>query len=143
MNKRAQILFWGYFTAFRKHLTDYHNLQVVSAYQIFYFLIIPIWFQKIVLLYNPIKNKYYEFDSDILEKRLLKIKDSTSNTYLNTIKEYEKERKEKIKFIEQHKEEIEKKENDEFIKFIKIIGGLIIILFLFMIIKWIITKITY
>ena len=141
MNNKAQaiIIFFGYFTAFRKHLADYHDLQIVRAYQIFHILIFPIFQQRVILLYSPEEHKYYEFDSDILEKRLLKIKDNSSEAYLKTIKEYEKEQAEKIKYIEQHKEEIENNENQEFIKFIKIAGVIIIFFIIFGIIKWIIT----
>ena len=144
MNNKAQAIFFGYFTAFRKHLADYHDLQIVGAYQIFHLLILPIYWQRVILLYNPEEHKYYEFNSHILEERLAKLKDESSpEDYLKTIKEFEIEQKRKLEYLELHKKRDRKKENDDFLKFIKIAGRVILLIFLFIIIKWIITGSIY
>jgi len=129
-----------YFSLFRKHLADYNNLQIVSFYQIRSIppLAIP-WIERVIWLYNPKNKEYYEFDSISLERKLLKIKDKAPNSYIQAIKDYEKEHKKKIEYLEKHKEEIEKKENDEFIKFIKIAVGIIILFIIFGLMKWLIT----
>lgn len=100
MKKKAQAgpVLEGHFTAFRKHLADYNNLQIVSAYQILILNLIPFIFQRRIFLYNSLTKKYYEFEDNVLEKRLLKImKGYPSEYYLRTIKEYEKTGKIKFK----------------------------------------------
>lgn len=112
------------------------NLELVQSYQIQLF-IIPIWFQKRIMLYDFSNSKYYELDSR-LENRLFKLgKQATPEELSNVIKQYEKEENEKINYYEAHKEEIEKKENKEFVKFLKGIIIFILLLILILIIRWI------
>jgi len=112
------------------------SLEIVQSYQTFIFGF-PLLFQRRILLYDFSKNKYYDFD-DKLENRLLKLgKKATSEQLNHVIKQYEKEGKERINYYEMHKDEIGKKDNQEFIRFLKGIGILFLVLILIIVIKWI------
>lgn len=110
------------------------NLELVQAYQVFFFLL-PLWFNRRILAYDFSKKKYYDFD-DKLENRLLKLGRKASSEQLNNvIKQYEKEEKERVNYYKIHKNEIEEKENQEFMAFLKGIGIVVVILILIIVVK--------
>lgn len=130
------VIFGGYIISGKKKLGVQlaENLELVQSYQIFFFML-PIWFQRRIMLYNFSQKKYYELD-DKLEDRLLKLgKNSTLEQLKLTIKQYEKEQHKKQEYYELHKKEINEKEDEEFMKFLKWAGILIGLVVLLVIIR--------
>lgn len=110
------------------------SLELVQSHQTFIFGF-PLWFHRRILLYDFSKKKYYGLD-DKLENRLLKLgKKANSEQLSHIIKQYKKEEKERINYHEIHKDEIEKKDNQEFIRFLKGMGILFFVLILIIVIK--------
>ena len=112
------------------------HLELVQSYEV-QFAFIPIWFQRRIMLYDFLNKKYYELDNK-LENKLLNLgKKVTLENLSKIIKDYEKEQHKKNIYYEIYKEEIEKKENEEFIQFLKWISvALGILIFLFVINKF-------
>ena len=130
-------VFGHLFTGERKlgiKITD--DLDLIQCYHITFF-ILPIYFQRRILLYNFSKNKYYDLD-DKLEDRLLKIgKNPDQREISQIIRQYEKEEKNRTKYYKEHKEELEEKDNWGFVKFLKTMGMILLILFSIFLIRWI------
>lgn len=126
----------GSMIAFKKVLAKYEDFELCQFYTLHHILFIPIFWSKGIGLFHPkMKNKYYELDGT-LEKRLLKLpKNSQSELYLKEIKNYNTEQGKKHLHYIEHKEEYDKKENEEFIKFLKGVGIFLGIAILLIIIK--------
>ena len=130
------VVFFGHFHAFRKKLADYKEFNLVQSHDIFFFFIVPLFFQRRILLYDEKTKQYFEFEDDGLEKNLLKIeKGSNPKKYMEAIKEFERKKIIEFKELEKNKEKLIKKENKDFITFLKIVGIIISLLILTLILK--------
>lgn len=132
------VVFFGYGSWFKKFLAHYdEEYDLYEFYRVHHAMLIPIHWERRIGLFNPRnKGRYIEID-DLLEKRLLTVpKGSPEKVYHKEIITFLKQEHKKQIYYETHKEEIEAKDNAEFIKFLKTIGIIFgILLFIFLISK--------
>lgn len=130
------IIFFGRRMAFKKILARYREFEICQFYTHYHIFFIPLFWQRGIGLFHPsTKSEYYEFDS-ALENKLLKLpKNSDSKLYIQEIEKYNREQEQKQLHYIKHKIKYDKKENKEFIQFLKGIGILLGLVLIFIIIK--------
>jgi len=129
------IIIWSYRHKNKVLATLEDGLELVSVTVITLAMIIPVWFSKRVLLWDKNKRQYHEFIDSRIESALKKIKKGSEKDYLNIIKEYQKKREIEFKNIEKNRKRAEKKDNEDFMKFVKYVGIIVGILIIYLIIK--------
>ena len=72
-----------------------------------------------------------------MEKRLLKIDEgSGEEVFLKEIRKYNKEKNRKLVYHKAHKKELDKKDDKEFIKFLKAAGIIVVFILLTLIVRF-------
>lgn len=132
------IIPFGYTILFKKKRARWGGLDLYTFYRV-YFFGIPLFFQKGAGLFDPQnKRDYYELGKN-LEKKILKIKTARELEYIIELEKYHQKKQREIKDYLKNKEKIEKEDTKEFVDFLKIAGGAIMILLLIGIIKFILS----
>ena len=132
------VFVWGNYFGFKKKLANLENLELYRFYEMHHLLFIPLFWQKRIGLFES-KHSNYFYELDIsLEKRLLKLNEnSNESVFINEIKKYNSEEKKKQDYYKFHKKELSKKDDKEFIKFLKSAGIILALILIALILRMI------